>query len=201
MLRPNFRGSSLGGDFVARGHGQWGRKMQTDLSDGVKHLVQQGLVDPARVCIVGASYGGYAAMQGGVRQGEVYRCAVAVAGVSDLGRMLDWVDRQSPTVETSTLRYWRRFMGVARNDDPALDDLSPARRANHNTAPILLIHGNNDTVVPFEQSQLLADALRRGSRPVTLLALQGEDHWLSRSDTRLQMLRATVDFLRQHNPP
>ncbi|OYU74055.1 MAG: peptidase S9, partial [Alphaproteobacteria bacterium PA3] len=81
VLRPNFRGSALGGDFVARGHGEWGRKMQTDLSDGVKHLVQQGVVDPARVCIVGASYGGYAAMQGGVRQGEVYRCAVAVAGV------------------------------------------------------------------------------------------------------------------------
>jgi dipeptidyl aminopeptidase/acylaminoacyl peptidase len=67
--------------------------------------------------------------------------------------------------------------------------------------PVLLIHGREDTVVPFEQSQLMLDALRSNKKEVELVTLKKEDHWLSHGETRLQMLEATVDFLRTHNPP
>ncbi|WP_425999498.1 alpha/beta hydrolase family protein [Caulobacter sp. DWR1-3-2b1] len=89
VLQPNFRGSSgYGRAFTEAGYGEWGGKMQTDLSDGVRMLAKAGTIDPKRVCIVGASYGGYAALAGITLDKGVYRCSVAVAGVSDMSKML-----------------------------------------------------------------------------------------------------------------
>jgi dipeptidyl aminopeptidase/acylaminoacyl peptidase len=98
-------------------------------------------------------------------------------------------------------RWWRRFMGVEGPRDPVLQQVSPVFHARAVRAPVLLIHGRDDTVVPFEQSDRMADALRAAGRPVELVTLKREDHWLSRADTRLQMLTESVRFLRQHNPP
>jgi esterase/lipase len=202
VLRPNYRGSELNRAFLTRGFGEWGRKMQTDLSDGVRYLAKEGLIDPARVCIVGASYGGYAALAGVSLDPGVYRCAVSVAGLSDLHRMLSWVNqRQLSAGANRTQRYWDRFMGVSGPDDPALEAISPIRHVSAVTVPILLIHGKDDTVVPFEQSQVMYDALRSAKKDVQLVTLKREDHWLSRSATRLQMLEASVAFLRAHNAP
>lgn len=200
VLRPNYRGSDLGEQFLSAGYGQWGRKMQTDLSDGVRYLVKQGIADPARVCIVGASYGGYAALAGITLDPTVYRCAVSVAGISDLARMLRWEGRGNID-DRSTERYWDRFWGASGPGDPILDTISPIKHIAAVKAPVLLIHGRDDTVVPYEQSQIMFDALRAASKPVELVTLKHEDHWLSRGETRLQMLQATVDFLRKYNPP
>jgi dipeptidyl aminopeptidase/acylaminoacyl peptidase len=201
VLRPNYRGSTIDHAFVVAGFGQWGRKMQTDLSDGVRYLVAQGIVDPARVCIAGASYGGYAALAGVTLDPGVYRCAIAVAGLSDLKRMLVWVDENSMGQANIAQRYWDRFMGVKGADDPALDAISPIKHLDAVNVPVLLIHGKDDTVVPYEQSEVIYDALRRAKKPVSLVTLKHEDHWLSRSDTRLLMLKSTVEFLRANNPP
>ena len=92
-------------------------------------------------------------------------------------------------------------MGVASDDDPKLSEISPQSHAASADAPILLIHGSDDTVVPIEQSEDMADALKAAGKPVTFIKLKSEDHWLSRSETREQMLTATVDFLEQNNPP
>jgi dipeptidyl aminopeptidase/acylaminoacyl peptidase len=92
-------------------------------------------------------------------------------------------------------------MGAERLGDRSLDERSPVRLAAQADAPMLLIHGRDDTVVPVEQSRLMAQALRRAGKPVELIELDGEDHWLSRSDTRLTMLTAMIDFLLEHNPP
>ncbi len=94
VLQPNFRGSILNSNFLQAGFGEWGRKMQSDLSDGVRYLAHQGIIDPKRVCIVGASYGGYAALAGVTVESGVYRCAVSVAGISDLRRFRKWTSRQ-----------------------------------------------------------------------------------------------------------
>jgi dipeptidyl aminopeptidase/acylaminoacyl peptidase len=199
VLQPNFRGSDgFGRGFREAGYGQWGRKMQTDLSDGVRYLAGQGTIDPARVCIVGASYGGYAALAGATLDTGVYRCAAAVAGVSDLKRMLA---SQPDYGRTSTTRYWSRFMGVEGRNDPQLTALSPVAFADRVTIPILLVHGLDDTVVRYEQSEMMAKALRRAGKPVEFITLAGEDHWLSRGATRLQMLEAVAAFLEKHNPP
>jgi len=200
VLQPNYRGSNLSYRFVAAGFGEWGRKMQSDLSDGVRYLAHEGIIDPTRVCIVGASYGGYAALAGATLDAHVYRCAVSVAGISDLKRFLRWTDDKRGSSDNLSQRYWDRFMGVASPNDPALKAISPIEHIDAVTGPILLIHGRDDTVVPFEQSDVMADALKHAGKSVELIALNREDHWLSRSATRQQMLDASVAFLKKYNP-
>jgi len=198
VLQPNFRGSILDSSFLEAGFGEWGRKMQTDLSDGVRHLAHEGLIDPKRVCIVGASYGGYAALAGVTVQSGVYRCAVSVAGISDLRRFRKWTVQNEGHLSQ---RYWDRFIGTSDKNDPAIATISPIENVNAVNVPVLLIHGRDDTVVPFEQSDVMLSALKRAGKSVEMVAMKHEDHWLSRSETRLQMLQATVAFLRANNPP
>jgi dipeptidyl aminopeptidase/acylaminoacyl peptidase len=200
VLQPNYRGSTVTSRFVAAGFGEWGRKMQTDLSDGVRYLEHEGIIDPKRVCIVGASYGGYAALAGASLDSGVYRCAVSVAGISDIKRFLKWTDNTIGHDNNRSQRYWDRFMGVSGPNDPALKEISPIDHVSGVSGPILLIHGRDDTVVPFEQSDVMADALKHAGKSVELIALKHEDHWLSRSATRQQMLNATVAFLKKNNP-
>jgi len=176
--------------------------MQTDLSDGVRYLASEGIVDPKRVCIAGASYGGYAALAGVTLDPGVYRCAVAVAGLSDLKSFLLNENRHSSSRSPSYAeRYWDRFLGVAGPDDPVVAAISPIKHLSAVTVPVLLIHGKDDLVVPYEQSQTMFDALRKANKPVEFVTLKAEDHWLSRSATRLQMLESSVKFLRANNPP
>ncbi|MFN3229311.1 MAG: alpha/beta hydrolase family protein [Asticcacaulis sp.] len=197
VLQPNFRGSDgYGLDFISKGYGEWGAKMQTDLSDGVRHLAKQGLIDPKRVCIVGASYGGYAALAGVTLDPGVYRCASSIAGISDLQVMME-KERQNQGYRDPVTRYWTKFLG-----DPALwEARSPARLADRVTVPVLLIHGKEDTVVSFHQSIMMRDALKRAGKSVEYLELAGEDHWLSREETRIQAVEAVVSFVEKHNPP
>lgn len=199
VLQVNFRGSSGFGDpFMAAGYGEWGGKMQTDLSDGVAHLADQGVIDPARVCIVGGSYGGYAALAGVTVQSGVYRCAASVGGISDLRRLAGWLKSQKGAL---VQRQWFRYMGSDDAGDPKLRDRSPVLLADRVTAPVLLVHGEDDTVVPFEQSSGMSEALRKAGKPVELVTLPGEDHFLSRGETRRRMLQSVVRFLETHNPP
>jgi len=202
VLQPNFRGSEgFGWEFIQAGFGQWGKAMQTDLSDGVRDLTARGLVDPKRVCIVGASYGGYAALAGATLDKGIYRCAASVAGPSDLKRMLQDNQKRYQSTRNAAMRYWLRFMGVDGLKDPDLTALSPANLAQQVEIPILLVHGKDDTVVPYVQSEIMASALKKAGKPVEFITLAGEDHWLSSGATRLVMLQSTVDFLEKHNPP
>ncbi len=203
VLQPEFRGSSgFGAEFVAAGYGQWGKKMQTDVSDGVRDLVKSGVVDPTRVCIAGWSYGGYAALAGAVFDPSAYRCALDMAGPADLRLMLDEVQEDwNRSSDNEEVRYWDRFLGVKRPGDRNLDDISPARHADQAAVPILIVHGVDDTVVRYEQSQRMAEALKRAGKPYEFVTLKGEDHWGSRSETRLQLLQAWITFLEAHNPP
>lgn len=199
VLQVNYRGSDgFGWSHLSAGFGQWGRKMQTDLSDGVTYLAKQGTIDPSRVCIVGASYGGYAALAGVTLQKDIYRCAASVGGPSDLAKMVGWSRRQGGI---TAQRYWLRFMGAENTRDEVLDEISPAMLAAQASVPVLLVHGKDDTVVPLEQSRFMADALKKAGRKPELVVLEGDDHWLSRGATRLQMLRSVVAFLEKHNPP
>jgi dipeptidyl aminopeptidase/acylaminoacyl peptidase len=197
VFQPNYRGTLGYGDaFRKAADGQFGRKMQTDISDGVEALAKAGTVDPKRVCIVGASYGGYAALAGVTLQQGLYRCAVAVAGVADMRKMLSDV-RDSGGPDRRALDFWRG-LSSAKSED--LDAISPARFAAKADAPVLLVHGENDTVVPIEQSQLMERALRQAGKPVELVTMPGEDHWLSVAATRQAMLDKVVAFVEKQNP-
>jgi dipeptidyl aminopeptidase/acylaminoacyl peptidase len=202
VLQPQFRGSDgFGNAHLEAGHGQWGRAMQTDLSDGVRHLASEGLIDPQRVCIWGWSYGGYAAMAGPTIDPGVYRCAAAGAGVSDLPQMLSWSRDQTGGRDTDTMRYWKRFMGVDAHGRGSLDEVSPARMVQNVDVPILLIHGRDDSVVPYEQTEIFARALQRAGKDVEVIDISGDDHWLSTAAGRLQVFQALIPFLEEHNPP
>ena len=196
VFQPNFRGSTNRSDaFTAAGYGEWGRKMQSDISDALAALADRGIVDPERACIAGASYGGYAALAGVTLQQDLYRCAVAVAPVTDLSAIYDegysgvFGER---TGKTALLRQLGPKDGW--------NAVSPRRHAARADAPILLIHGRDDTVVPYAHSHAMADALKDAGKPYELIALDGEDHWLSLSQTRQRMLASAVAFIEKHNP-
>ena len=200
VLQPNFRGSTLSRSFLESGYGEWGRRMQTDLSDGVHYLAEQGLIDPQRVCIVGASYGGYAALAGVSLQQGIYRCAASYGGVSDLRRVI----QRDPGVDAEDnfrARYFERWLGVKSANDPVVDARSPLLHAADIHVPVLLVHGHNDTVVKIEQSQHMASALQDLHRDYQYVELKGEDHWLSYGSTRTELLQAVVSFLLHNNPP
>jgi len=202
VLQVNFRGSDgLGFSLKSAGFGEWGRKMQTDLSDGVRYLATQGIIDPKRVCIAGAGYGGYAALAGATIDHGVYRCAVSIAGPSDLIKLLKTDAYNAGGSHKLVERYWDRYFGAAGVNDPRLAQISPDQLADKADIPVLLIHATDDTDTPFVQSRLMADALKRAGKPVELVAMKGSDHDLERADTRLQVLTATVDFLEKNNPP
>lgn len=195
VLQPNFRGSTgRGAAFQEAGDGEWGARMQSDKSDGLRALAEAGIVDPARACIVGASYGGYAALAGVTIEQGVYRCAVSVNGVSDL-KAITLAER------TGARDIFRRAIDRQFGAATDLEAISPARLAKRADAPVLLIHGRDDTVVPFAQSALMADELKDAGKPVEFVELPGEDHWLSTAATRKAMLDAAVAFVEKHNPP
>ncbi|HEX2792807.1 MAG TPA: alpha/beta fold hydrolase [Croceicoccus sp.] len=196
VFQPNFRGSTNRDmAFLRAADQQWGRKMQTDISDGLAELAKQGIVDPRRACIVGASYGGYAALAGVILQKDIYRCAVAVAPVSDIGDMLIKDDLSMFDGKVGKDSIERRF-----GPRGSWTEVSPRDKAAQASAPIMLIHGKDDTVVPLYHSTSMKAALENAGKPVEMVTLDGEDHWLSTSATRMKMLEAAVRFVERHNP-
>ncbi|MGA7541086.1 MAG: S9 family peptidase [Steroidobacteraceae bacterium] len=196
VLQPEFRGSTgFGVAFRRAGRGQWGGLMQDDVTDGVKAMIRQGVADPHRICIVGGSYGGYAALAGAAFTPKLYACVVSINGVSDLPAMLGYEKGQHGT-ESDAVAYWEGDIGS--QFDSKVIDHSPVNSAADVEAPVLLLHAINDTVVPIAQSEEMAKALAALGKPVTFIKLDGEDHWLSNAPTRLEVLEDTDHFLRQH---
>nr|QQZ49725.1 S9 family peptidase [Phenylobacterium glaciei] len=195
VLQPNFRGSDgYGPAFTAAGYGEWGRKMQTDLSDGVKHLAAQGSLIPSG-CVSWAP--ATAAMRPWRGGPGARRLPLRRGGFRDLQ------PPSFPDVEARQSGRWPQrhpallasFHGRGGRRRERSGRLFPALQVAKIKAPVLLIHGKDDLVVPYEQSQFMADALVAAGKSVELVTLAAEDHWLSRGATRTQMLQATVSFL------
>lgn len=198
VLQPNFRGSSgYGAAWRQAGHGEWGGLMQTDVEDGVAALVRSGIADASRVCIVGASYGGYAALAGATLTPDRYRCAASIAGPSDLNAFIRSRERMQGR-QSIGADYWRMSIGDREEDQQRIREHSPANLADRVTIPILLMHGTDDTVVPITQSRLMEDRLRAAGKNVRFVELRGDDHWLSNGETRTQMLSELETFLAQN---
>jgi len=199
VLQPQFRGSrGFGAQFFRAGQRQWGRAMQDDITDGVRHLIERGIADSKRVCIVGSSYGGYAALAGAAFTPDVYACAVSVNGLADIPNFLAYA-RKKWGPESDSYRYWRDMTGEPTDEEVAR--FSPARSIEAIQDPILLVHAANDTVVPFSQSETFAQLLDHHGKHNELIRLEGEDHWLSTSESRLVLLQALERFLAAHLRP
>jgi dipeptidyl aminopeptidase/acylaminoacyl peptidase len=198
VLRPQFRGSSgFGQAFEVAGHGEWGGKMQTDLLDAVAAAAATGEVDPRRTCIAGWSFGGYAAMAGAAFHSDSYRCAFSFAGVSSLGLLLSEEARPygADSVAVDELRG-----DLGRATQAQLEAASPAKHAQSVTIPLMLVYGDQDTIVPPEQSDLMARAMMAAGKPVELTVLAGENHYLTKTKTRTEMLTRLGDFLAKNLP-
>lgn len=198
VLQPQFRGSTGYGETHRNaGRGEWGGKMQTDMLDGIAALAAAGDIDAKRVCIVGISFGGYSALAGATLHPEAYRCAASVAGVSDLGMLLQEEGRLYGRASAS-FEDLREELGVA--DAGKIEAMSPARHVAAVRAPILLIHGDKDTVVLPSQSLLMAERLKAANIPHELVILPNENHYLTRTATRTQTLEAIERFLAKNLP-
>ena len=200
VFQPNFRGSSgMGRAFAQAGYRQWGRRMQDDVTAGVDHLIAAGLVEPGRACIMGASYGGYAALQSGASQPDRYRCVISISGPSDLVTMLRWVWTEEGA-NSDSYEYWLKVIGDPRDDRAELEAVSPIRAAADWHLPVLLIHGEVDSVVPVSQSRDMERALRRAGKDVRLVVMEraGHSRWVSRDETRV--LTEMESFLAIHLP-
>ncbi|WP_304219439.1 S9 family peptidase, partial [Phenylobacterium aquaticum] len=198
VLRPQFRGSAgFGSAFEKAGRGEWSGKIQTDLLDGIAAVAASGQIDPGRVCIVGAAFGGYSALAGAALHPEAYRCAASVGGISDLAKLSDEVVRPYGP-DAAGLRSLREAVSAASLDK--LREGSPVAQAAKVRAPILLIHADQDTVVLPEQSKFMADALKAAGKSVEYVTLVGDDHYLMQSATRTQMLETLGAFLAKNLP-
>lgn len=184
VFQPNFRGSTgFGIEFTNAGDRQWGARMPEDIADGVRTLIEAGRVDPARICIGGASYGGYAALMGLIRHPTLYRCAIDMLGPTDLIRLLR--DGQSDTNRRRGDYMDREIEGWLRTrigdpEDPEgrrmLELQSPSRHATQIKAPVLLIYGTDDPRVPLEQGTIMRDALAAANRAFEWKSYAGEGH-------------------------
>jgi dipeptidyl aminopeptidase/acylaminoacyl peptidase len=197
VLQPNFRGSTgYGKAFVEKGEGQMGRAMQDDLDDGVKWLVDQGMVDRKRVCIMGASYGGYAAMWAAVRNPDVYQCAISFAGISDVAAMLRY-DRKL----FSATRYYKDWREKIQGDKEFdLASVSPLRAVDRVGIPLLIAHGGRDENVPPSQSKKLHDALTKANKPHEFVLYKDEGHGFENPENAIDFLKRIEAFLKKHNP-
>jgi dipeptidyl aminopeptidase/acylaminoacyl peptidase len=198
VLQPNYRGSSgYGYGFTSAGLHQWGLKMEDDLTDGVKKLVADHIADPKRVCIVGASYGGYAALAGAALTPDVYACAVSFAGISDLPKFIT-EERSRYGKDSQIVSFWTTRIGSSYEDSDQLDATSPARHTDKIKCPVLLMHGEGDTTVEIAQSEMMEDAMKRAGKPVEFIRFPGEDHYLNLADTRIRFLKETEAFVKKY---
>jgi len=187
VLQMNYRGSAgYGSEFRSAGYREWGKAMQDDVTDGTRWLAAEGIADPKRTCIVGWSYGGYAALMGAVKEPDLYSCIVSIAGVSDL-RALVASERNYINGRIGT-----RNIGDVWKDRKSLEENSPVNGAGRIKAPVLLAHGTKDRVVPIQQTRAMATALEDAGKSFQYIELEDAGHSVLRGPERAKLF-VTVD--------
>lgn len=201
VLEPAFRGTTGWGDKLFRASfKQWGRAMQDDLDDGMDWLVKQGIADPARACIMGASYGGYAVMMGLARDPARWKCGINYVGVTDINLMYDvsWSD----SADSVFMRYSAREMiGDPERDASQLKATSPLEQAARIRGPVLMAYGANDYRVPIVHGQKMKDALVASNVPVEWVVYADEGHGFLVEENRFDFYRRVAAFLQAHIGP
>ncbi len=193
VLQVNYRGSGgRGVEFVAAGYGKWGAEMQDDITDTVRYAIAEGIADPDRICIYGASYGGYSAMAGAYRDPDLYQCAVGYVGVYDLPLMFRSGD--IPEAE-SGINYLKSALGTDTED---LEARSPTHNADRIKAATMLIHGKLDERAPFAHATAMRKALIDAGNPPEWLVENREGHGFRDPDNRLAMYTRLLEFFDRH---
>jgi dipeptidyl aminopeptidase/acylaminoacyl peptidase len=191
VLQVNFRGSGgYGREFLTAGFREWGGAMQHDVTDATRWAIEQGIADPQRICIYGASYGGYAALMGVASEPDLYRCAIGHIGVYDLKMMYTQGDVQD---RLSGETYLEDTLGK-----DGLEERSPSRLADRIKVPVLLTAGAEDDRAPPEHTERMAEALRKAGKPVDSKIYKGEGHGFYVDANRIDHAERVLAFLDQH---
>lgn len=197
VLQPQYRGSTgFGGAHFKKSFGQWGLAMQDDITDGVNSLVKQGVVDAKRICIMGASYGGYASMMGLVKDPDLYRCGVNLMGLTNLFYYVsDW----------SKYKVFEYSLKETLGDVDTLRDqfvaTSPSKQADRIKAPVFMAYGEKDRRVPLVHGEEMRDALKKLNKTYQYMELEKEEHGFAKEETRYRVYGAIEAFLKKYNPP
>ena len=193
VLQINFRGSGgYGPAFEKTGYRKWGLSMQDDITDATMWMVEQGIADKNRICISGASYGGYASLMGAVREPDLYKCAVSYVGVSDLPTMYSKGDTQRGDFGINVLK---QYIGT---DDADLKARSPSQHADKIKAKVLLVHGMEDERVPPAHYQIMKEALEKAGNKPELLIKSKEAHGFVAEANRKEYFDVLLQFLSKH---
>ncbi|MEP1749060.1 S9 family peptidase [Parasphingorhabdus sp.] len=198
VLQPNFRGSTgYGRDYVEKGYDQWGTGMIDDIDDGTEWLIAQGITDKNKVCIMGASYGGYAALWSSIRQPEKYKCAISLNGVTDVRAMLKY-DRKQFAARRYARKWEEKVAGEEKKD---LEAISPVQQAARMEVPVLVAQGLRDTNVPKEQAYDFVKALNKvGFDKLEKIYFPKSGHDFANSADSTNFLKKSLQFLAKHNP-
>jgi dipeptidyl aminopeptidase/acylaminoacyl peptidase len=196
VLEPEPRGSTgFGRKHDMAGHKQWGLSMQDDLTDGALHLVKEGIVDKNRMALFGGSYGGYATLQGMVKEADLFKAGVAYVAVSDLTLLqkVSWSDtaRLSDYLQTD----YRKLVGDSSADQSQFELTSPARNASKVKGPILLVMGSDDIRVPLIHGERMRDALKDAGKPVEWVVYKGEGHGFNKDENVIDFYTRIEKFL------
>lgn len=195
VFQMNFRGSTgYGRRFLEAGYGQWGLKMQDDITDGVEWLIQQGIADASRIAIYGGSYGGYATLAGLAFTPDLYACGVDYVGVSNLLTFMQTI----PPYWQPMLQMMYEQVGHPEHDRQRLEATSPALHADQIKAPLFVAQGANDPRVNKAESDQMVEALRRRGVDVEYMVKDDEGHGFMRQANRFDFYRAMERFLARH---
>jgi len=190
VLRPNFRGSDgYGPSFENAGRQQWGGKMQEDVTDATKYLINKGIADPNRICIAGASYGGYASLMGLIQEPDLYQCGVSVNGVTNLVKTKQ---RDSKYLGSAD---WRENMGLEGTGDSVISPYQQAKKINK---PILLMSSKDDTRLDYTGSESLHARLKGMGKNSQYVKISDGGHSMDTANSRLTKLKAMEKFLTEH---
>jgi dipeptidyl aminopeptidase/acylaminoacyl peptidase len=178
VIEPEFRGSTgYGSQHYEKGFRQWGGTMQADLVDAVHWAADKGMIDPARVCIAGGSYGGYAALMGLVRDAQTFKCGIAWMAVTD-PRLLFEYNRQSDSQSEQRDFLLPETIGDPVKDADMLKDAAPVEHAKDIHAPVLMAFGGVDRRVPIEHGQRMVGEMRSQGLKPEYVIYDGEGHGL-----------------------
>lgn len=196
VLQIDYRGSGGYGEaFEEAGYKRWGLEMQDDLTDGVKWAIEQGIADPARVVISGASYGGYATMAGLTFTPELYCAGINYVGVTDL------VLRARDMEDSPEMNRWHQgHIGDLYKDRKRLADTSPVNFADRIRVPLLMAYGKNDPRVRIEHGYAMERALKRAGKPYEMVIEENEGHGFRKEEAAIAFYRHVDEFLAKHVP-